>query len=94
MSRARQEDMRQLEQSFLQELLNRQRELQQQLLSHVQQTIQAVAKQMKYDYVFDKSVVFFGGDDITEEVLKALNAPTPAGGTQPKPGEQGDKGGK
>jgi len=90
---AREADMRQLEQGFLQELLNHQRQLQTELLAHVRETIRTVAKDKKYDFVFDNSIVFFGGDDITEDVLQVLNA-EPASQEPPKTGEQGETGGQ
>lgn len=90
---AREADMRQLEQSFLQQLLNHQRQLQTELLTHVRETIRTVAKDKKYDFVFDNSIVFFGGDDITEDVLQVLNA-EPASQEPPKTGEQGETGGQ
>jgi Skp family chaperone for outer membrane proteins len=83
----REGDLRQLENSFLQDLLNRQRELQTQLLGRVRETIAQVAKEKKYDFVFDSAVVFFGGDDITSDVLNALNKAEPASQEKPKSGE-------
>jgi len=91
---ARDSDMRQLEQNFLQDLLNRQRELQTQLLARVRETIVAVAKEKKYDLVLDNTVVFFGGEDITDAVIELLNRTQPAAAEQPKPEEQGGAGGK
>lgn len=34
---------------------------------------EAVAKELKYDLLFDKKALVFGGDDITDKVLKRIN---------------------
>jgi Skp family chaperone for outer membrane proteins len=35
--------------------------------------VQKIAKEKSYDYVFEKSMLLFGGDDITYLVLKQMN---------------------
>ncbi len=74
---ARQADLQQLRRQHMEELLKLQRTYESELIQHIQQTIEQVAKEKNYDYVFDSEVVFFGGDDITDAVVKALNSSTP-----------------
>jgi len=38
----------------------------------IKKTIQNKAKEKGYDYVFAKSVLLYGGDDLTNEVLKSV----------------------
>ncbi|MBC7288426.1 MAG: OmpH family outer membrane protein [Armatimonadetes bacterium] len=84
LAQAREADLRQLEQQFARELMKRQDELRAQLTAKVQSAIEAVAKQKGYDIVLDREAVFFGGEDITADVLAILNAQ--------KSGEQQEKG--
>src|SRR3989339_98724 len=35
---------------------------------------EAVAKELKYDLLFDKKALVFGGEDITDKVIKRINA--------------------
>ncbi|MFH1074822.1 MAG: OmpH family outer membrane protein [Candidatus Firestonebacteria bacterium] len=35
---------------------------------------QTVAKELKYDLLFDKKALIFGGEDITDKVIKKINA--------------------
>ncbi len=49
------------------------RELSGRLKKKIETTIQDVAKAKGYSVVVDKQVVLFGGEDITDEVLKKLN---------------------
>ncbi|MGM0507598.1 MAG: OmpH family outer membrane protein [Fusobacteriota bacterium] len=42
------------------------------LRSGIDTAIKEVAKQEKYDTVFDKSVIYYGGDDLTKEVIDFL----------------------
>lgn len=85
---AREADLRQIQQSYVQRLLDLQRQLQSELLKKVRDTIAVVAKEKKYDLVLDSESVFFGGDDITDAVIEALNK---AGASSPggKEGKQG-----
>jgi len=74
------------------------------LMDTVKQAIDTVAEEAGYDVVLDADMVFYGGEDITDVVLKRLNsdteAPAAGGGEEPAGGngeqgngEQGEQGG-
>ena len=45
-----------------------------QIVDLIKEATQKVAKNEKYDFVFESSNVLFGGDEITSTVIKELNA--------------------
>lgn len=87
---ARQKKLEELNRQFQQELRQKRLEEIGMLMSKVEEAITAEAEAQKFDYVFDAEVLFVGGVDITEEVLKRLNAGQEGGG---EPEEGGDEGG-
>lgn len=59
-------------------------EMQIQLQAALQEAIKAVAAENSYNFIFDSDVVMFGGEDLTEIVLRKLNGVatgTPGGST-------------
>lgn len=48
------------------------------IMNDISNTIQSQAKEKGYDMIISKSVVIYGSEDITEDVLKAVNSKTPA----------------
>jgi Skp family chaperone for outer membrane proteins len=86
---ARQRKLEELNRQFQEEL--RQKRLGEigKLMGKVEEAITAEAEAQKFDYVFDAEVVFVGAVDITEEVLKRLNAGQEGGGEQDEGGDEG-----
>jgi len=63
-------------------------EMQAQLQAALQDAIKTIATENNYNYIFDSSVVMFGGEDLTETVLRKLNgvaSGTPSGTTNIAP---------
>jgi Skp family chaperone for outer membrane proteins len=93
---ARDTDLKAISRTFDEQLKTKRDEVQSQLVGNVRTVIETIAKAKGYTLVVDKTVVYFVSapiDDITEEVLKALNAagaagPGAAGGnTTPAPAQ-------
>ncbi|PLX18730.1 MAG: hypothetical protein C0601_03920 [Candidatus Muiribacterium halophilum] len=59
--------------SFNQELQDMEKQYMDDIKSDIDKIISKIAKKKGYDYILEKNVVFFGADDITEEVIKELN---------------------
>jgi len=86
---ARDADIKGISRTFDELLKTKREEIQGKLVTNVRAVIEALAKTKGYTLVVDKSVVYFSAepvDDITEDVLKGLNAagaatPGAAGGT-------------
>ncbi|MFP4465433.1 MAG: OmpH family outer membrane protein [Candidatus Goldiibacteriota bacterium] len=43
------------------------------IIEHIRAVVQKVAKDEGYDYVFEKNLLLFGGDDLTFDVIKEMN---------------------
>jgi Skp family chaperone for outer membrane proteins len=54
-------------------LSKKQRDVMESLIEDIKQTIAEVAKAEKYEAVFDKEILLFGGEEITYKVLDLLN---------------------
>jgi len=62
-----------VQQSIMEELNDRRETALAGLMDTVEQAIKDTARQAGYDVVLDADMVFYGGDDITEDVLAVLN---------------------
>jgi outer membrane protein len=90
---ARDRDLKAISAEFDKQLKQKRDDVQGKLVASVRAVIEKVSKEKGYQLVIDKSAVYFVAapiDDITEEVLKSLNAgatPTPgaANGNPPNP---------
>jgi Skp family chaperone for outer membrane proteins len=56
-----------------QKLMAQQKEMYANLVDEINAIIAKIAKDKKYDYVFEKSLLLFGGEDITYLVIKEMN---------------------
>ena len=56
-----------------QQFQQRSRELQAQAVEKIREDIQKIAKQKGYKYVMDSNALLAGGEDVTEEILQAIN---------------------
>jgi outer membrane protein len=56
-----------------QRLLAKEKEMTSNLVDEIRAIIVKIAKDKKYDYVFEKNMLLFGGDDITPYVIKEIN---------------------
>jgi Skp family chaperone for outer membrane proteins len=54
-------------------LMKKQRDLMENIVNDVKEIVGQIAKAEKYDAVFDKEVLLYGGEDITYKVLDQLN---------------------
>lgn len=78
---ARDQDLKAVSLTFDQQLKAKRDEVQGKLVTNVRSVIEKVARDSGYQLVLDKSAVYYVAapiDDITEQVLKSLNAGTPA----------------
>ncbi len=75
----RQVDLNYAQKKFQEDLSNRDRELTQDLMSKVKDVIVAIAKEKGYDMVLQDPVYANPANDITDEVLKRLNAAAASG---------------
>lgn len=85
---ARDRDLKAISTEFDKQLKEKRDEVQGKLVASVRTVIEKVSKDKGYQLVIDKSAVYFVAapiDDITEEVLKALNATGAANANPPKP---------
>jgi outer membrane protein len=90
---ARDRDLKAISAEFDKQLKAKRDEVQSKLVASVRAVIEKVSKEKGYQLVLDKSAAYYVAapvDDITEEVLKALNAggaaaPGAANGNPPKP---------
>jgi len=78
------------------ELERRMGSIREELMKPVRETVNAVAAEKGLTLILEKDYVYFGGEDVTEDVVKKLNATAPpgaaapaAGGDKPKEGEGG-----
>jgi outer membrane protein len=56
-----------------QTLMTKEKEMTSNLVEEIRAIIVKIAKDKKYDYVFEKSMLLFGGEDITYLVIKQIN---------------------
>jgi Skp family chaperone for outer membrane proteins len=56
------------------DLQNQEAKLTSEIVDLIKESTTKVAKDQKYDYVFESSNILFGGDDITGSVIKELNS--------------------
>jgi len=56
-----------------QKLLTQQKEMTANLMDEINAIIAKIARDKKYDYVFEKTMLLFGGEDITYLIIKAMN---------------------
>lgn len=56
-----------------QKLLTREKELTSNIIDEIRAIIAKVGKEKKYDYIFEKSMLLYGGEDITYLIIKAIN---------------------
>lgn len=85
---ARDRDIRAISQAFDAELRQKREEVQGKLSGNVKSVIEKVGKEQGFNAVFDKAIVFYFTaelKDITEDVLKALNAGAAAAAPAPAP---------
>ncbi|MGQ9733177.1 MAG: OmpH family outer membrane protein [Candidatus Zipacnadales bacterium] len=72
------------------DLEGRMQALREELMQPVQGTINAIAAERGFVLVLEKDYVYFGGEDVTEEVIKRLNEGTaPGGGAADESGKGG-----
>jgi len=83
------ETLQGVQQSIMNELGDRRQTALTDLMDTVERAIAETAQAGGYTVVLDAEMVFYGGDDITDDVLERLN-----GGTEPENGAQGDEGGE
>jgi Skp family chaperone for outer membrane proteins len=70
-------EIRQLQgqiQTVQNDLSGQEQKLTEQILEEIREKVQKVADREKYEYVFEKSTLLFGGTEITASVLKELNS--------------------
>ncbi|MFW5866392.1 MAG: OmpH family outer membrane protein [Armatimonadota bacterium] len=80
------ETLQGVQQSIMDELADRRETALSGLMDTVEQAIEATAEAAGYDMVLDADMVFFGGADITEDVLARLNEDV----EQPATADDGD----
>jgi Skp family chaperone for outer membrane proteins len=83
MLRDRSRDRDKIAAVYQEELGAKSNEVQAKLMSRLQQVIETMSKEKGYNLVLDKAVTFYVGAplvDVTEDVIKLLNAATPAQG--------------
>lgn len=90
--KTREAALAELNRQFNEELGGRRNEAVGALMTKVQEAIKAEAEAQELDYVFDAEIVFFGGTDITDAVIKRLNAGQAEGNDGQEGG--GDQGGQ
>ncbi len=56
-----------------QRLLAKEKDMTSNLVDEIRAIIVKIARDKKYDYVFEKNMLLFGGDDITVYVIKEIN---------------------
>ncbi|GEM_PF-693648 len=76
------EGMEEDEQMMAQQMLQQQLQevgarLQTEALDALREDVTKIAEEKGYDYVFDSNVIFYGGMDITDEIIEALDIETP-----------------
>lgn len=56
-----------------QKLLSEEKELTANIVEEIRAIVQKIAKEKEFDYVFEKNLLLYGGEDITYLVLKKMN---------------------
>lgn len=67
------EDYQKKSQEILGEFSKREKEKTDAIVVDISVAAEMVAKELKYDLLFDKKALVFGGDDITAQIIKKVN---------------------
>jgi len=59
--------------TFNKEIQEMEKQFMEDIKLEIEKEIEKIAKRKKYTHVLEKTVVFFGAEDITDEVIKELN---------------------
>ncbi len=54
-------------------LLSEEKEMMSDIMGEIRAIVKNIARDKNYDYVFSKETLFYGGDDITYDVIKEMN---------------------
>ena len=87
---ARDADLKKRVEDLEAELQRRMNVIREDLMKPVREAVNAIAAEKGFALVLEKDWVYFGGEDVTQDVIKKVNemAPPPAGAVvPPKPGE-------
>lgn len=60
-------------QSVSQDLSDKEQQMTKVILDQIRSVIKDVAQDRKYDFVYDKNSLLYGGDDITYQVIQRLD---------------------
>jgi Skp family chaperone for outer membrane proteins len=67
-------DLREQIQAVTDELQTKEKNMTKNILDEIRAIIKDVAEDQKYDYIFEKNTLLFGGDDVTYQVIKKMNS--------------------
>ncbi len=56
-----------------QKLLTKEKELTSNIIDEIRAIIARIGKEKKFDYIFEKTMLLYGGEDITYLIIKAIN---------------------
>ena len=79
-SATRQEQLQQREQQIIADYQEKRRVADEVLMRTVEETVAEYAEATGYDLVLDKTVVLYGGEDITRRIIEKLNPPAASEG--------------
>lgn len=86
--RSKTEEYTKYAQEIIKNIQDKERDLTDAIITDIMVAAQAVGKEEKYDLVFDKKVLLLGGEDITQKVIKRLNAAKEVVTPEKKPEEK------
>ncbi|MFP4453679.1 MAG: OmpH family outer membrane protein [Desulfobacterales bacterium] len=66
------QEQQQMQQQLQQQMQQRSQQLQQEALEKVRNDVQEIADEKGYDLVMDANALFAGGEDVTDEVMEAI----------------------
>jgi Skp family chaperone for outer membrane proteins len=66
-------DLQEQIQAVTEELQAKEKKMTKNILDEIRAIIKDVANDQKYDYVFEKNTLLFGGDDVTYQIIKKMN---------------------